>query len=144
VLTTFVTGALKLAAALAVLAFALWLTSLAMDAGLPLRNAIDGSSATWPTAMPPGALALACSAVFRQRGKVQGIAIGALIGMYALDVVSRPVDRLEWLKYLSAFHYYGAAIEHGIWWWGALVQLIVIAALVPAAVWLFERRDVFA
>lgn len=144
VLTTVVTAAINLFLVLLALGVANWLTSLAVDANLSLTAALRGALATWPAGMALGSIALLGSAVFHQRGRVTGIAIGAMFGMYALYVVSKLVDSLAWLKWLSAFHYYGNAIEDGVSWTGMAVLLAFTAVMIVLAVRIFNRRDIYA
>ncbi|HEX5164546.1 MAG TPA: ABC transporter permease subunit [Thermomicrobiales bacterium] len=143
VLTTFLTGAFNLFVVLLGLAIGLWLTSLAVDAGLSIRKALAGSLVAWPIGLAFGSVALLGSAVMRQRSRVLGLAIGLMFAMYALYVLSKLVDSLDWLKWLSAFHYYGAAVEDGVYWLGVAVLLATTAVLTVLAVLGFERRDIY-
>ena len=144
VLTTALTAAINLALVLLALAVADWLTSLAVDAGLSLRDSFAGSLAAWPAGMAFGGIALVLSATLHQRGKVTGFAIGIMFAMYALDLVSKLVDSLDWPKWLSAFHYYGNAIEDGVYWTGFAVLSAFTIVMVALSVRLFERRDIYA
>jgi ABC-2 type transport system permease protein len=144
VLTTVLAAAINLALVLLSLALADWLTSLAVDAGLAFQDSLAGSLAAWPAGMALGSIALVLSAALHQRGKVTGFAIGAMFGMYALYVVSKLVDSLDWLKWLSAFHYYGNAIENGVYWTGFAVLSIFAVVMTALAVRLFDRRDIYA
>jgi len=143
VLTTFIAGAVNLFVVLAGFGAGLWLTSLAVGAGLSLRSALEGALSAWPIGLAFGSIALLASAAMRQRSRVLGLTIGVLFAMYALYVVSRLVDSLAWLKWLTAFHYYGEAIVKGVYWTGAVLLLAITAALVVLAVRAFERRDIY-
>ena len=142
-LTTFLTGAFNLLVVLLGLAIGLWLTSLAVDAGLSFDNALAGSLVAWPIGLAFGSVALLGSAVMRQRSRALGLAIGLMFAMYALYVVSKLIERLDWLKWLSAFHYYGAAVEDGVYWLGVAVLLVTTALLTALAVLGFERRYIY-
>jgi ABC-2 type transport system permease protein len=144
VLTTVLTTAINLAIVLAGLAVVDWLVSLAVDAGLALADSVAASVAAWAAGMALSSIALVLSAALHQRGKVTGFAIGAMFGMYAIYVVSKLVDSLDWLKWLSAFHYYGNAIEDGVYWTGFAVLSAFTIVMVALAVRLFERRDIYA
>ena len=103
-----------------------------------------GAIATWPITLALGSVALLLSAVLRQRSQALGIAAGMMFAMHVLDLLSRLVDDLSWARYLSAFHYYGTAIQDGLSWGGAILLLAVAAVLVATATALFERRDIYA
>ncbi|HSD80802.1 MAG TPA: hypothetical protein VLB47_09075, partial [Solirubrobacteraceae bacterium] len=65
-----------------------------------------------------------------------------LIGMYVIDLVGKLADPVEPLRYVSAFRYYGSAIQDGIdvsHVVGLTVAGVVLAVLGALA---FERRDV--
>lgn len=143
-LTSLVSVALNLAIVLGGLAIGNWLVSLIVGAGFGLANSLAASFAAWPTALALGSIALVASAMSRQRSIVLGVAIGGMFAMYALTVVSRPVEELAWLKWLSAFHYYGNAIEEGIFWRGAATLLAFTALTTLIAVRQFNRRDIYA
>jgi ABC-2 type transport system permease protein len=144
VLTTALTAGINLALVLLALAVADWLTSLAVNAGLALDDSLAASVAAWPAGMAFGGIALVLSATLHQRGRVTGFAIGAMFGMYALYVVSKLVDSLDWLKWLSAFHYYGNAIEEGVSWTGFAVLIAFTLITIALAARLFDRRDIYA
>jgi ABC-2 type transport system permease protein len=65
-----------------------------------------------------------------------------LVGMYAIDLVGKLADAVEPLRAISAFRYYGSAIQNGFDVSHAVT--LVVAALVLTAIGaaLFERRDV--
>ena len=63
-------------------------------------------------------------------------------GMYVIDVVGKLADPVESLRVLTAFKYYGSAVQNGIDLL-AFAGLTLVGAVVAAAgAWLFERRDV--
>lgn len=64
--------------------------------------------------------------------------------MYVIDLVGKVADPIEPLRYVSAFRYYGSAIQDGIdppAFAGVTLAGIVLAA---AGALLLERRDVLA
>jgi len=144
VLSTFLATAINLLVISIVLGAVLWLTSLAVGAELAFSAAMAGAIAAWPITLALGSVALLLSAVLRQRSQALGIAAGVMFVMYVLDLLSRLVDGLAWARYLSAFHYYGSAIQDGLSWGGAILLLAVAVVLAAAATALFERRDIYA
>ena len=45
---------------------------------------------------------------------VSAIATGTLVAMYVIDLVGKLAEPIEPVRVLSAFRYYGSAIQHGI------------------------------
>lgn len=144
VITNFVSGAVNLLLIVIVLGGVLWLGGLGVDAELSLGEALAGALAVWPVALALGSVALFLSAMVRQHSRALGLSIGVMFGMYALNVVSKLADRAAWLQYFSVFHYYGNAVQDGIFWVGTLALLGSSLMLAGAAIVMFERRDVFA
>ena len=62
--------------------------------------------------------------------------------MYVIDLVGKLADPAEPLRYVSAFRYYGSAIQDGIdpFAFAGLVLVGVVLAVIGAL--RFERRDV--
>jgi ABC-2 type transport system permease protein len=75
---------------------------------------------------------------------VTGVAAGTLVAMYVIDVVGKLADPVEPLRYLSAFRYYGSAIQDGIDPGSVAVLIITGIVLAVAGALLFERRDILA
>lgn len=101
-----------------------------------------GVIGVWPLALLfAGVSALAAGLMHAARG-VTGIALGLLVGMYALDVAGRLAPGLSAIRWASAFKYYGSPMRDGI----EVASFIGLAAvgmlLTTAGAWLFERRDV--
>lgn len=78
-------------------------------------------------------------------GKVSGLIIIFTIGSYALDILSKVISDLDFLKYFSFFHYFDANASLGsgqIEWWyvvGFILLGIVFSAL---AIWRFNKKDI--
>lgn len=61
--------------------------------------------------------------------------------MYVADLIGRLDTGLDWIRYGSAFRYYGRAIEDGIDPL-SFVGLVVVSVLIAAiGAVLFDRRD---
>jgi ABC-2 type transport system permease protein len=103
---------------------------------------LAGVLSLWPLGMFFGGLALLLAGVTDRAGVVMGGTAGALVVMYLLEVLGKLSDAVGSLAGLSAFHYYGSAIEDGIdpaGFGGLVVAGLVLTAIGCA---LFERRDV--
>jgi ABC-2 type transport system permease protein len=90
-----------------------------------------------------GSLALLCSALFHRRALAISIPAFLLFGMYLIDTIGRASEDLEDWRPVSAFYYYGSAIENGIDWahFGSIT--LIALALVLLATLAFRRRDIY-
>jgi ABC-2 type transport system permease protein len=81
------------------------------------------------------------------RGVAGGIVAGVLLAMYLLQAVAQIDPGLDWLKYLSSFHYYDSAsiIDTGAFAWGdcAIFGFVAVASW-GLAIAVFRRRDLVA
>ena len=81
---------------------------------ISLGLVIAGSMGVWPLALFFAAVSALASGVLHGARTVYGIALGALVAMYALDLAGRLANGLEPLRWISAFRYYGAPLRDGI------------------------------
>ena len=72
------------------------------------------------------------------------IATGTLVSMYVIDLVGIVADPIEPLRYISAFRYYGSAIQDGVDPLAFSGLTLAEIALATAGALVFERRDVLA
>jgi beta-exotoxin I transport system permease protein len=137
----FLAAAVELASVLAV-GFALcMLGSLLSGAGLSFGLALAGYANVWPLALLFAAFGVLATAWSLRTSVVTGTVAGLLVAMYVVDLIGRLDAGLDWLRYGSAFRYYGRAIEDGIDPL-AFAGLIAVAILVAiAGTLLFDRRD---
>jgi ABC-2 type transport system permease protein len=130
-----------------VLAMALALTmggSAAAGAGLPFGDALAGFANVWPLSLFTAAIAVIATAWSLRTSVVTGVAAGALVTMYVLDLVGRLDPGLDELRYASVFKYYGNASIDGldaVAFAGLTLTATILAAVGGA---LFERRDLAA
>ena len=113
-------------------------------AGLSFADALAGFASIWPVALFTAGVALVATGWSLRTSVVTGVAAGALVTMYVLDLIGRLDSGLDGLRYASVFKYYGNAIVDGIdvlAFIGLTVAAVVLAAL---GAWLFERRDLAA
>jgi ABC-2 type transport system permease protein len=90
-------------------------------------------------------LAMMFSALFSEKGKVSLAMSVIMIVMYVLNIVAVVVERVEWFKHASFFHYfdYDAALkENMIDTTNLLVFAGVILVTTTIGILWFERRDV--
>ncbi len=109
-----------------------------ISAGLVAAGVIG----VWPIALFFSGVAAVAAGLLHSSRTVTGVALGALVGMYAIDLAGRLASALEPLRWASAFRYYGAPMRDGI----QIVQFVGLSAagiaLAVAGAWLFERRDI--
>ena len=143
VVGSFVATAISLLLILAVVGLLTWLPARLMDVDLSLQTAAAGVLNLWPTCMFFGALALLGSAIFHRRAVAVAIPATLLFVMYLLNVLGDIVDEMEGYQPLSAFYYYGSAIENGIDWANFAGLTAVAVGLVVLAILVFRRRDIY-
>ena len=136
-----VTGIL-LVGILAVVWAVTWLAGAAAGAGLDAGRLAVGLADVWPLAMTFAGLTALAAGTLRRSPQVLGVAIGTLIAMYVVDLVGRMSADVEPLREVSAFRYYGGAIQHGLDISHIAVLVIAAAVLAAAGAALFARRDV--
>jgi len=101
-----------------------------------------GVMGVWPLALFFAGVAALTSGALHNSRTVTGIALGALVAMYALDLAGRLAHGLGPIRWISAFRYYGAPMRDGIdpasfiGLAGAGVLLLIAGTV------LFKRRDV--
>ncbi|MGB3682499.1 MAG: ABC transporter permease subunit, partial [Rubrobacteraceae bacterium] len=139
----FVSTAIALAGILAIFGLILWGSVQFIDAELALGTVAEGVFGAWPLAIFFGGLAMVASAIFRGKMLAVGVAGGVLFVMYFLNVVSGLVEGLEFLEYFSAIYYYGSPLTKGIDWanFAGLTGAAIVLAV--AAVFAFQKRDIY-
>ncbi len=136
--------AAALAVILVVVAAFCQLGALAFGVDLGVDNTLAAVANLWPLSVFFGGLTILLSGLSSRAHTVTGIATAVLVGMYFLEVLGKLSDTVATVDGLSAFHYYGSAIEDGIDP-VAFVGLTAAGLLLAAAgALLFERRDVRA
>ena len=143
VVGSFASIALSLLGILALMGALTWVTALLMDVDLSPGSTGAAVLNMWPLCLLFGAAAMLCSALFHRRALAIAVPAAGLFAMYLLDTLGRVSEDLEDLQPLSAFYYYGSAIEDGIDWtdFGALI--LAACLLVLLAVLAFRRRDIY-
>jgi ABC-2 type transport system permease protein len=140
---SFASTALSLLGILAIVGALTQATAALMDVDLAPKSTAAAVLNMWPLCLFFGAVAMLCSAVFHRRALAIAVPAAGLFAMYLLDTLGRVSKDLEDLQPLSAFYYYGSAIEDGIDWTNFWGLTLVALALVLLAVLAFRRRDIY-
>jgi ABC-2 type transport system permease protein len=142
VVSSFAVTALMSVAILAVVWLLTWLGAALVGAGLDAGTLAEGMINVWPLAMFFAGLATFAGGFAHKQTTVTAIATATLAAMYIVDLAGKLADELEPLRTLSAFRYYGSAINEGIDL-SHFAGLTAVAVLLAAAgTTLFERRDI--
>jgi ABC-2 type transport system permease protein len=137
-----VVAAVVVAVVLAIVTAATWLMGTAVGADPSLVVLGRGMLNVWPLAVLFCGLAAFVAGRAHTGATVTAIATGTLVGMYVVDLVGKLAEPAEPLRYVSAFKYYGSAIQDGIdplAFAGTTLAGVMLAA---AGAVLLERRDV--
>jgi ABC-2 type transport system permease protein len=138
-----VVAAVTVAEVLAVVLALTWVAGELAGADPSLVVLGRGMANVWPLAMLFAGLAVLGCGWLHRGAPVTALAAGTLVGMYVLDLVGKLAEPIRPLRALSAFKYYGSAIQHGIdpLAFAGLALLGVGLAAVGAL--MLERRDIF-
>jgi ABC-2 type transport system permease protein len=140
----FVVAAVVVALVLATLTLVTWMVAMLTGVDASLAVLGRGAASVWPLSMLFAGLAALAGGRLHRSAQVTAIATGTLVGMYVVDLVGKLADPVEPLRYVSAFKYYGSAIQDGIdplAFAGITLAGLILAA---AGAILFQRRDVLA
>jgi ABC-2 type transport system permease protein len=113
------------------------LTGDAVGAG----HLVAGLAGVWALALFFAGCATLASGLAHRSGQVLGAVGGVLGAMYLFDLVGKLSDSVSFLRWASAFRYYGTPLQSGLDVPGFAVLVAVGAALAVAGTLCFERRD---
>jgi ABC-2 type transport system permease protein len=142
VLGAYAVTAIVVAAALAVMVAMTWVAGTIAGTGISAPALLAGFGNVWPLAMAFAGLAALVAGVSSRPAVVTAIATGTVVAMYVVDLVGKLADPLQPLRAISAFRYYGSAIQQGFDLSHAIGLTLVGIGLAVAGAVLFERRDV--
>ncbi len=135
-------SAIVLLAVLGLLGILIQAGALVFGAELAPGDTLAGVLNLWPLSVFFGGVAALVAGASGRAVIVTGVGAGVLALMYFVEVlgnISDPIGAVDWL---SAFHYYGSAIEHGIDPVHAAGLVAAGLGLTTVGCVLFERRDV--
>jgi ABC-2 type transport system permease protein len=109
---------------------------------ISLGLVMAGAIGVWPLALFFGGVSALASGALHSARTVNGIVVGALVAMYAVDLAGRLANGLEPIRWVSAFRYYGAPMRNGIDPLSFIGLAAVGGLLLVVGALLLERRDV--
>ena len=140
----FAVAAIVVAVVLAVTTLLTWVVALLAGTDASLVVLGRGAANVWPLSMLFAGVATLAAGRLHRSAQVTAIATGTLVGMYVIDLVGKLADPVEPLRYVSAFKYYGSAIQDGIDPLAFAGLTIAGLVLAVAGAVLLRRRDVLA
>lgn len=144
VASSFLVSALMATAILAVTWALTMVASVLVGAGASADTMALGIVNVWPLAMLFAGLAVLIAGVTHRPVVVTEIAAGTLVAMYVIDLAGKLDDTVEPLRAVTAFRYYGSAVQNGFDLSHAALLTVVGVGLAAIGTVLFERRDVLA
>lgn len=135
-------GSVVLVAILVVFAVLTVVAGAIAGVGLAVADVLAGTAALFPLAFFFAGLTLALAGATARSGLVGGVAAGTLLAMYLAEVLGSFSGAIDALRTLSAFHYYGSAIEEGLDVAASAGLIGAGLVLALAGALLFERRDI--
>jgi len=93
-----------------------------------------------------GSIALAVGCATGRRGLAIGVTAGFAGAAYLADLLTPAIESIEWLQYLSPFHYYldPEPMMRGLGLFGSAVLAGISVVALAYALFAFERRDLAA
>lgn len=143
-LARFAAAAILLLGIVAIMGAVTWLTGIIVDVDLGLGSMAAASLSLWSLCIFFGGIALLLSAALHRRFLALAIPATLLILMYFVDGLASSVKFFDAIRPLSAFNYYGSAIQNGMDWTSFGVLAGATAALVSVALLIFLRRDIYS
>jgi hypothetical protein len=130
------------AAVLAVIGALTWIAGGVAGARVGFGPLAGALLAVWSLAMVFGGVACLAAGLFRRSAVVTATAMGAAVAMYVIDLVGKLASGAAWLRWASAFKYYGTPLRDGGDWlaYGGLVAVGIACAVAGAA--FLDRRDI--
>lgn len=142
IVSSFIVTGLIAAAILGVIWALTWVTGTIAGTDISALKLAAGLLNVWPLAMAFAGLAAFTAGVSHRPTTVTAVATGTLVAMYVLDLVGKLASAVEPLRAVSAFRYYGSAIQNGLDATHMIGLTLVAVALTAAGAGLFERRDI--
>jgi len=142
VLGSFAGSGMALAGVLCVIWALTWAVGTLAGSGISATTLGAGLVNVWPLAMAFSGLAILAAGLLHRPATVTALATGTLLAIYVIGLVGRLADPLHGMRVISAFRYYGSAIQHGIDVSHVAVLACAAVLMAAAGAWLYERHDI--
>lgn len=98
-----------------------------------------------PIALAHVAICLFVAASTHRKGPAIAISMAIVVGGYALDLIGKLVSELDFLEYLTLYGYWSRSDWYNgdVDVWYLLVATLVTAGATAAALWRFDRKDLY-
>jgi len=124
---------------------AIWLGAILVNVSIDVGRYVGVGLLGLAFFVAIGGFAAVLSSFADDRGRPTLIAIGITLALYLMNFVAAYWTKLEWIKYLTLFHYYQPRqiLDAGVMPWGDLAVFAGTAvACLAAASLIFQRRDI--
>ena len=119
-----------------------WIAGTLAGTDISARVLAEGFGNVWPLSMAFAGLAILLAGILHHPSTVTAIAAGTLVAMYVVDLVGKISPELKPFRVVSAFRYYGSAVQNGINLSHILALVAISAVLSAVGALLFDRRDI--
>lgn len=92
-------------------------------------------------------IGLFVSMLFNSRKNFMAISVALIFGSYFIDAISKIADKVNWLGYISPFHYLDfnvADINYSINVFNVFVAIILASVLIVMSYHIYNKRDIVA
>ncbi len=138
----FIVTGLILAAILVVVWALTWSVGTLAGTDISAATLAAGLANVWPLSMAFAGLAVLAAGVLHRQATTIAIVTATLVAMYIVDLLGRLSPDIEPLRAVSAFRYYGSAVQDGLDISHMLALTLIAIATTAVGAALFERRDV--
>lgn len=139
---SWVVTAILLAAILAVIWAMTWIVGTIADTHISASILAAGLGNVWPLSIAFAGFAMLVAGRLHRSAPVTAVAAGTLVAMYVIDLLGKISPDLKDFRFLSAFRWYGSAVQDGFDPGHAALLTAIGILLAVVGSELFERRDI--
>lgn len=143
-LASFVASAIGLVIIVAIYALLTWLTAVLFGIELSIGDIAISAVGLLPISLAFGGVAVLATTIVRTPGVVTAVTGGLVVVTYLMQTLVLVQPSLDWMHWITPFHYYGSPIDRGLDLSDQAVLLAAAGVLVAASIPAFARRDIRA